>query len=196
MTPTLGNFSTRIELALTDTSQGAPSDDDATWARVAAAFAHSAPPPMPVSVNGTAASAAWRPNDVPVTATADSPQGAAASSQLGSTASAGADPGSLSLKFSTPEFGEMSLKVERSLTGTRVELSVEQLNAFQRLQGELQNLGNVLRAAGLNIASLQVVQKAGTALAQQANGRRNIALVGQPQAHSSNPERRRVKVIG
>ena len=187
------SLSARLENALTERNESGAAGTDATWERVAAAFAHTL---LPVESTSPQASEAWRSGDARLTPAFVAQPPAKECGAAGGASNTTQEPNSLTVNLNSEEFGQISLVVQHTAEGTRILLSVDQLQAFQTLQLELQNLGNVLRAAGLNVASLRLTQRAGTAFAQPGNSRRNIALGSQHLTHQDSPDRRRVKVVG
>lgn len=187
------SLSARLENALTERNESGAAGTDATWERVAAAFAHTL---LPIENTSPQASEAWRSGDARLTPATVAQPPANECGAAGRPASTTQEANSLTVELNSVEFGQMSLVVQQCAEGTRILLSVDQLQAFQSLQLELHNLGNVLRAAGLNVASLRLTQRAGTALAQPGNSRRNIALGSQHLTRQGSTDRRRVKVIG
>ncbi len=192
ITPRL-SLSARLENALTERNENSATGTDATWERVAAAFAHTL---LPIQAPLPQASEAWRSGDARLTPTSVAEPPATECGAADGPANTTKEPNSLTVNLNSEEFGQMSLVVQQCAEGTRVLLSVDQLQAFQTLQLELQNLGNVLRAAGLNVSSLRLTQRDGTALAKAGNSRRNIALGSQHLTRQGPTDRRRVKVIG
>ncbi len=187
------SVSARLENALAERNESSAAGSDATWERVAAAFAHTL---LPIETTSPQASEAWRSGDARLTPASVAQPPATAGAAVGRPKNTTAEPNSLTVNLNSEEFGQMSLVVQQCAEGTRVLLSVDQLQAFQTLQLELQSLGNVLRAAGLNVASLRLTQRAGTALAKTSTSRRNIALGSQHLTRQGSTDRRRVKVIG
>jgi len=199
----LPNASASVSLCDPGSAETTPSQQDLKkWAELVAAFATQGTQPVPPQLPPQATPEAWRADVEALTpSTSRSEASQAAQEALGQslrTSFGSSDESELNriqVRLNAGDLGELSLVVERSLTGLRVQIGAQNTNVLAEIARSGSAMTQALTTAGQTVTSLTFVpmDSVGINLARAKEGSGNKARseAAMSTDESSNEERRR-----